>query len=133
MHVVELLLHFRPRVHVEIIIAVLPEAAEFRASPWKAERKLPRALAFSGAQGAGDSLLETLDDLGGTRAARLAQKQVHMLGHEDVAHESKAVAQSGLLEGANGQIAGPAGAQKRPSLVAAESNKMQIAKTSDAF
>jgi len=131
-HVAEFLLHLGPGVHIEIIIAALPEPTEFGASLWKAERKLTRALAFSGPEGAGDSLLETLDDLGGAGAAGLAQKQVHMLGHENVANESKAVAQAGLLEGANGQIAGSNGVQKRPALVATKGNEMQIAKTSDA-
>ncbi len=132
MHVVELLLPLRPRVHVEIIIAALPEAAEFPTSLWKTQHELPRALAFSGAQGAGDSLLETLDDLGRTSVAGLAQKQVHMLGHENVAHEGEAVAQPRLLEGANGQIAGPDGVQKRPALVATKGDEMKIAKTGDA-
>ena len=70
-HVVELLFHFRPRVHVEIIIAALPEAAEFLASLWKTKCQLSRAVAFFGSQGAGDALLETLDDLGRSCTAGL--------------------------------------------------------------
>jgi len=79
-HVVEFLLHLRAGVDVEVVVTALPEAAEFAALLWKAEQKLPRALAFSGSQGAGDPLLETPDDLGWTCAAGLAQEQVHMPG-----------------------------------------------------
>ncbi len=119
-HVVEFLLHLRAGVDVEVVVAALPEAAEFAALLWKAEQKLPRALAFSGSQGAGDTLLEALDDLGWTCAAGLAQKQVHMLGHENVANEGKAVARSSLLKRVNGQIASPNCVQKRPALIAAK-------------
>ncbi len=132
-HVVEFLLHLRAGVDVEVVVAALPEAAEFAALPWKAEQKLPRAIAFSGSQGAGDPLLETLDDLGWTCAAGLAQKQVHMLGHQNVANEGKAVARSSLLKRVNGQIASPNCVQKRSALIAAKGDEMKIAKTSDAF
>jgi len=94
MHVVKFLLDLCLRVDVEIIIAALPEAAEFTAPLWKAKRKLPVAFAFSGAQGSGDSLLETLDDLCGSCAAGLAQKQMHVFGHEHIAKKSEAVARS---------------------------------------
>ena len=133
MHVVELLCHLGAGVDVEIIVAALPEAAEFTASLRKAKGKLSGALSFSGAQCTGNSLLETLDDLCGACAAGLAQQQVHVLGHENVPHQSKAVAQPGLLEGANGEAAGANGAQKRPSLVATKGDEMKIAKTGDAF
>ena len=55
-----------------------------------------------------------------------------MLGHENIAYESKAVAQSRLLKGANGQIARPDSVQKSPALVAAKGDEMKIAKTGDA-
>ena len=100
-HVAKFLFHFRPRVHVEIIITALPEAAELRASFWEAEYKLPWAFAFSGAQGTGDPLLETLDNLGGRCAAGLAYQQVHVFGHEHVAHESKTVTRPRLFERAD--------------------------------
>src|SRR5258705_1655292 len=115
-HVVEFLLHLRAGVDVEVVVAALPEAAEFAALPWKAEQKLPRAIAFSGSQGAGDPLLETLDDLGWTCAAGLAQKQLHMLGHENVANEGKPEARSSLLKRVNGQIESPTFGQKRRAL-----------------
>ena len=133
MHVVELLGHLRAGVDVEIVIAALPEAAKFAASLGKVKSQLAGALGLSGAQGARNSLLENLDNFCGTSAAGLAQEQVHMLGHEDVANKSKAVARSRLFEGADGQIPGANGAQKRPSLVATKSDEMKIAKTGDAF
>ena len=131
-HIVELLRHLRAGVDIEIVISALPEPPEFTAPLGEAKGQLPRALPFSGAQGTGDSLLETLDDLGGSGAAGLAQEQVHMFGHKDVANESKAVAQPRLFEGADGQVAGPGGVQKRPALITAEGDEMQIAKTGDA-
>jgi hypothetical protein len=76
---------------------------------------------------------DQIDDPGGSGGAGLAQEQVHMFGHEDVANESKTVAHSCLLKGANSQIAGVNGFQKRPSLIAAKGDEMQIAKTGDAF
>ena len=132
MHIVELLRHLRAGVDIEIIIAALPEAAVFAGPLRKTKGQLARALAFSGAQCAGDALLETLDDLGGTGGAGLAQEQVHMFGHEDVANESKAVTHSCLLKGANSQIASVNGFQKRPSLITAKGDEMQITKTGDA-
>ena len=87
---------------------------------------------FSGAQGSGDSLLETLDDLCGSCAAGLAQKQVHVFGHEHIANKSEAVARSRLFEGADGEVAGANGIQKRTALVAAKSDEMKIIKTGDA-
>ena len=132
MHIVEFLRHLRARVDIEIIIAALPEAAVFAGTLWKTKGQLARALAFFGAQCAGDALLETLDDLGGSGGAGLAQEQVHMLGHEDVANESKAVTHSCLLKGANSQIARANGVQERPSLIAAKGDEMQIAETGDA-
>jgi len=133
MHVVELLGHLRAGVDVEIVITALPEAAEFAASLGKAKSQLTGALALSGAQGAGNSLLENLDNLCGTNAAGLAQQQVHVFGHEDVANKSKAVARSRLFEGADGQIPGANGAEEGASLETAEGDEMQIAKTGDAF
>jgi hypothetical protein len=56
---------------------------------------------------------------------------VHMLGHENVANESKAVARSSLLKRVNGQIASPNCVQKRPALIAAKGDEMKIAKTGD--
>jgi hypothetical protein len=132
-HVVEFLLHLRAGVYVEIVIAALPEAAELDTSRWKAERKLSGALALSGAEGARDSLLETLDDLCGAGAAGLAQKQVDVFGHKNVADKSKVVTRSRLFEGADGQIPGANGIQKCPALVTAKGDEMQIAKTGDAF
>jgi len=133
MHVVELFVHLCPGIDVEIVIAALPEPAELGASPWKAKGKLTWALAVSGTEGAGDSLLETLDNRGGACGAGLAKEQVDVFGHEDVANESKAVTRPRLLEGADGEIAGSNGVQKRPSLVTAEGDEMQIAKPGDAF
>ena len=132
MHVVKFLLDLCLRVDVEIIIAALPEAAEFTAPLWKAKHKLPVAFAFSGAQGSGDSLLETPDDLCGSYAAGLAQNQMHVFGHEHIANKSEAVARSSLFEGADGEVAGANGIQKRTALVAAKSDEMKIIKTGDA-
>jgi hypothetical protein len=132
-HVVELLRHLGAGVDIEVVITALPEPAELAASHWKAKSKLTRALAFSGAEGAGDALLETLNDRGRAAAAGLAEKQVDMFGHKHVANKSKAVTRSRLFEGADGKIAGANGVQERPSLVAAEGDEMQIAKPGDAF
>ena len=132
-HVVELLRHLRAGVHVEIIITALPEPANFAASPGKAKHQLTRAFSLSSAQGARNSLLETLDDLCGTGSVGLAQQQVHMLRHEDVANESKAIARSRLFERANGQIAGANGVQQGPALITAKGDEMEIAKSGDAL
>jgi hypothetical protein len=114
-------------------ITALPEAAELAAWQWKAKSNLTGALALSGAEGGGDSLLETLNDRGRAAAAGLAEKQVDMFGHEHVANKSKAVTHARLFEGADGKIAGAKGVQERPSPVAAEGDEMQIAKPGDAL
>ena len=74
--------------HVKIVEAALPEAAVLRQRVTEIEQELSvGSAAFLAAHGAGDALLPYLQDLGNGPFAWLAEEKMHVVGHEDIAHE----------------------------------------------
>ena len=132
-HVVQLLLRLGARIHIEVLIAPLPEPAQRRPVSGKAQRELALAAAFLSAYSAREPLLEDLDDSCGSRGAGFADEQVHMLGHENEADQRKAIASTYFLENLDGHIPDASRAQQRPALIATEGDEMQVTPAADTF
>ena len=131
-HVLKFLHHLRAVVHVEVVVSSLPESTKLSRGFCEGECPLPRLLALSFPQIAGNSLLEHLHDFRGIAGSRFADQQVHMFGHEHIADQRKTIPGANLLQNSDGKIPCPNGAKKRPSLIATKSDEMEVAATSEA-
>ena len=72
---------------IKIVEASLPEAAERIVSTRKCQTRLSGRIALLAAQTARDALLQNLNHGGRRTFGRLADEQVDVLGHDDVAYE----------------------------------------------
>ena len=133
MNVVQLLLHFRARVHVKIVIPPLPKSSQPLVLFGKSQRELARLPALSPAHSPRDSLLEHLHHFGRKNRRRFANQQVHVLRHDHVAYERKPVPCSNFLKNLHRKISRPNRSQQGPSLIATKCDEMQVAAARDAF
>ena len=132
-HVVKFLENFYPGIHIEIVIAPLPESPQQILLFGKTEPQLAFRSAFPSPQAARHSLLEHLYDFRGRDRGRFIDEQVQMFWHDDIADQSEAIASADFLEDLHHKIPCPRGCKKRPSLVTAKRDEMKIAVSSDAL
>ena len=133
MNVVQLLLHFRARIDVKIVIPPLPKSSQPLVLFGKSQRELARLPALSPAHSPRDSLLEHLHHFGRKNRPRFANQKVHVLRHDHVAYERKPVPCSNFLKNLHRKISRPNRSQQGPSLIATECDEMQVAAAHDAF
>ena len=106
MHVVQFFDSFFQTPNVEVIKAELPEAAGQLGRRFEAEPELACRRSLPAAQAARNALLERLHDGRGRSFGRLADEQVHVLGHHHEAHQSEAVTLAHLGQNLNDNIFG---------------------------
>lgn len=110
-HVVKFFDSLLQTPNIEIVEAALPESRQRIVAICKYQTKLSGRFALFAAQTAQDALLQNLDH-GGRRAFdRLADEQVDVFRHNDVAHQREAVAVARLAENLDERIPGSNRAQ----------------------
>ena len=133
MDVVQLLLHFRARVDVKIVIPPLPKSSQPLVLFGKSQRELARLPALSPAHPPRDSLLEHLHHFGWKNRPRFANQKVHVLRHDHVPYERKPIPRSNFLKNFHYEISRSHRSQQAPSLIATECDEMQVAAARDTF
>jgi hypothetical protein len=125
-HVMKFFHSFLQTPNIEIVEAALPEARQRIIAVCKCQTELPVRLAFFAAQAARDALLQNLNH-GGRRAfGGLADEQVNVIGHNDIAHQRETVAIARLAENLDENISGANGAQQRQASIASEGDEMKM-------
>src|SRR5207245_2064918 len=94
---------------------------------------LPRNLTPLPPQFSRHPLFQNLQHPGRCRLFRLADQQVHVLQHHHVPEQREPVSGAHFAQGFQKQISCPNSSQKRPPLITAESNEMQIPAAGIAF
>src|SRR4051812_25091079 len=108
MHIPKLLRDFSIRVHVEVVIASLPEALA-RGLP---ELILRARLAFA-QQAHSDALLQNLHHHGNSIPPWFADQEMNVLGHDHESDDFKVVTLAYRFEDSEKHIAPTRGVQKR--------------------
>ena len=131
MHIVEFLDEFLLTPDIEIVEARLPELGQ--AIMHMAERKWEllagRFFARIAAEPPRHTLLQHLHDGRGRTFRRLADEQVDVVGHDDVAHQCKAVAVAHFAQNLHKQILRARGGKQGQSSVTAARNEMEVAQS----
>jgi len=105
-HVMELLNELRLTLDVEVVEARLPELRQEIMSAWKRKLELlgGHFLFWLAAEPPRHALLQDLHDGGRRTLGLLADEQVNVVGHDDVARERKAVAVAHFAQNFHKQI-----------------------------
>jgi hypothetical protein len=117
MHIAQLFHSFALAPHMEVIKSLLPDVLRL-ALPCRAPNRvqnLPR-----------ESLLHDLHNCRRRSAFRLAEEQVDVVGHYNVADHNKLAALSGILKDLQKQIAPMRTCQPRLAMVTATGEKVEI-------
>ena len=84
---------------IEIIKAALPETPVLRQPVVEGQQKLPlRSPALSAAHGPRDALFQNLQNSGHRAFGRFAEKQMHVIGHEHIAHQRELILAADLAQ-----------------------------------
>ena len=107
-HVVEFLDELRLTPNIEIIKSWLPELRQEIVRVSESKSKLLRGhfLAWLAAKPARDTVLQNLHDRGRCALGWLADEQVNVIGHDDIAREGKPEAVAHLSQNLHKQILG---------------------------
>ena len=133
MHVVQFFLHLRPRPHIEVVVAPLPEPPQPVILSRKAQRQLPLPLAFLPAHALRKPLFEDLNHFRGLHRSRLADQQMHVLRHEHVPDQPELKFASDFPQHFQEQISRANCFQIPPPVVATKRNEMKVALAVVAF
>ena len=120
MDIVELLAQFPPRIHIEVIVAALPEPAMKVSLARKRQSQLRLRSAFSGAQFSRDTLLEYLDNFGRRAARRLADQQMNVIRHDHISNQRKLEPSAHFPQNLTRNISLARGSEEFPALIAGQ-------------
>jgi hypothetical protein len=126
-HVVHFFVEFLLAPHVKIVEASLPERGSLIRRFSESQYELLAGLLFFPAQSVRDFLFQHLQDPGGSSFGWLGDQQVDMLGHDHVPEELEPLPAAKLIENLHKAVASADGSQIRPSPIATESHKVQVA------
>jgi hypothetical protein len=125
-HVVKFFDSLLQAPHIKIIEATLPESTE-RIAAGKWQTKLSSSIALLAAQASRDALLQHLNHSGRRPIGRLADQQVDVLRHDDIAHEGESIVVAGLAKNLDKGVSSANRAQQRQASIASEGDKVQMA------
>jgi hypothetical protein len=126
-HLVKFFDSFLQTPDIKIVEAALPESAQRIVAADKRQTKLSSRVALLAAQTARNALLQDLNHSGRRAFCWLADEQVDVLGHDDVAYKKVSVAVARLAKNLNKRISSANRAQKREAPIASECDEMKIA------
>lgn len=126
-HVLQLFPELFAGVHVEVVIAALPEAAKIGVAIRGLACELLDRFALVATHGTGNSLLEDLHYRRGEERSGLFDYEMDVLGHDYVAYETKPVFGTDLGQDLDGEIAGMGRFEEFATLVAAEGDEVKVA------
>src|SRR5713226_7830794 len=125
---------FVTAVDVEVIKACLPETRQSRTIVHEQQTQLSAGgFAFFPTQLSGHPLLERLQHHRRRRFRRLADQQVHVIGHDHITHQQKLVPFANRSQRAHKQVSRANRSQQRQPSVTTEGHKVQIAAAVIAF
>ena len=126
MHVVELFDSLLQTPHIEVVKPPLPKPGLRIFSNFKAQMQLPSIRSLSPAQAPGDALFQDLNHKRRCSLGRLADQQVNVIRHNDVANECKTVALPDFAENLNESILGTNRTQEGHAPVTTERDEMKM-------
>ena len=115
MNVPQLFHKLRLISHIEIVVALLPEMLGLANQP-------PR-----------DSLLQRLDRVGESLQLRLAEQQVNVFGHDDIAVDAKSEAEAHALQRVLENLSGDGCRERGPTMVTAEGHEVSLPGRLESF
>jgi hypothetical protein len=119
--------------YVEIVEAALRKTARRRTGAPESELMRGGSSANSAAQAAGDALLEYLHHEGGIAFPGLADQNVDVLGHHDVADDRELIAVPHFVEDDKENVAGVRASKKPKSALTTEGNEVEVPEAVAAF
>jgi hypothetical protein len=130
-HVLEFINEFRLTPDVKIVKARLPELWQEIVRILEGESELLGRCLFPrlAAQSPRNALLQDLHDGGRRALSRLANEQVNVIGHHDIAREGKPVTVTNLAQNLHEHILGARRGKQRQSPVTAARNEVQVAQS----
>ena len=114
-------------------VAALPEAARQCPVPRKFKLKLLFGNALLGAEFAGNTLFENLNDFGRSRAHWLTDEQVDMIRHENITDKRKLESRANFAEDSNGNVLVSDGRKKVAPLIASKGDEVEVIASDDSF
>jgi hypothetical protein len=133
-HVIQFLILFACAPDVEVIKSALPEVSIACKRGVVPEFQLGnRCLSSLCSQGSRDALFQRLHYAGRISDGGLADQQMDVVGHDDVAEKGEVVAVAHLSENSQKEVASPGHGEQRLPTITTASNEVKLSEAVAAF